>query len=159
MSKPFVIQTKNIQIEVLGTSFYVNAKVDQSTVDVIVKEGKVALIGDDKEKLLLTVGEKGSYDKSRGAFKKEMNRDLNYISWKTKTLVFTNAPLVHVVDKINQTYHSDIVIDNPEIDHCMLTATFDNQPLEIILEVLQETFDLKAVEEDGKILLTGNGCD
>ena len=119
----------------MGTSFYVNAKVEQPTVDVIVHTGKVAIIGDKEERLVLTAGEKGAYNKSNGQLSKEENR------------------------KINQTYHSNITIDNPDIYHCLLTATFEEQSLEIILDVLQETFDLIIEQKDGKILITGNGCE
>jgi len=42
LSKPFIIETKNIQVEVFGTSFYINAKVEQPTVEVIVQTGKVS---------------------------------------------------------------------------------------------------------------------
>jgi ferric-dicitrate binding protein FerR (iron transport regulator) len=159
LSKPFVIETKNTQIEVLGTSFYVNAKVEQPTVDVIVHSGKVAIIGDKEERLVLTAGEKGAYNKSNGQLSKEENRDQNFISWKTRQLIFNNESLVNVVDKLNQTYHSNITIDNPDIYNCLLTATFEEQSIEIILEVLQETFDLIIEQKDGKILITGNGCE
>ncbi|RLC25281.1 MAG: hypothetical protein DRH21_04245 [Deltaproteobacteria bacterium] len=159
MSKPFVIHTKNIQIEVLGTSFYINAKVEQPTIDVFVQTGKVAIIGNNEEKLFLTAGERGTFEKSSGQLTKEHNQDPNFISWKTGKLVFDNESLVNVIDKINQTYHSNITIDNPDIYHCMLTATFEEQPLEIILEVLQETFDLIIEQKDGKILISGNGCE
>ena len=159
LSKPFVIRTKNIQIEVLGTSFYINAKVEQPTVDVIVHTGKVAIIGDKEEKLFLTAGEKGTFNKSNGQLIKKENRDQNFISWKTRQLIFNNESLVNVVDKLNQTYHSNITIDNPDIYNCLLTATFEEQSLEIILEVLQETFDLIIEQKDGKILITGNGCE
>lgn len=159
LSKPFIIQTKNIQVEVLGTSFYVNAKVEQPTVDVFVQTGKVAIIGNKKEKLFLIAGEKGTFNKSNGQLIKEENRDQNFISWKTRQLIFNNESLVNVVDKLNQTYHTNIMIDNPDIYNCLLTATFEEQSLEIILEVLQETFDLIIEQKDGKILITGNGCE
>jgi ferric-dicitrate binding protein FerR (iron transport regulator) len=159
LSKPFVIETKNAQIQVMGTSFYVNAKVEQPTVDVIVHTGKVALIGQKSEKLLLTAGERGIYYKDDKRLEKADNQDRNFISWKTGVLIFEYESLVNVIDKINQTYHSNITIDNPDIYHCMLTATFDGQPLEVVLEVIEETFDLTIENKDGKILITGNGCD
>jgi len=159
LSKPFVIQTKNIQVEVMGTSFYINAKIDQPTVDVVVKTGKVAIISDNNEKLLLTAGEKGTFEKSNQILTKEVNSDPNFMSWKTGKLVFDNESLINVIDKINQTYHSNITIDNPDIYRCRLTATFEEQPLNIILEVLQETFDLIIEKEDGTILISGNGCE
>ncbi len=159
LSKPFVIEIKNIQVEVLGTSFYISAKVEQPTVDVIVHTGKVAIIGNNNEKLFLTAGEKGTFNKSNGQLSKGENLDRNFISWKTKQLIFDNESLVNVVDKINQTYHSNITIDNPDIYNCLLTATFEEQSLEIILEVLQETFDLIVEHKDGIILITGNGCE
>lgn len=157
-SKPFVIKTKNIQIEVLGTSFYINAKEEQPTIDVYVNTGKVAIIGDKEEKLFLTAGEIGIFDKSNNQLTKKENLDPNFISWKTRQLTFENESLVNVIDKINQTYHSNITIENPDIYHCLLTATFEDQPLEIIMEVILETFDLNIEEEDGNILISGNGC-
>ncbi len=158
LSKPFVIKTKNIQVEVIGTSFYINAKEEQSTIDVYVKSGKVAIIGDKEEKLFLIAGEKGTFDKSNNQLTKKENLDPNFISWKTRQLTFENESLVNVIDKINQTYHSNITIENPDIYHCLLTATFEDQPLEIILEVILETFDLNIEKVDGNILISGNEC-
>jgi len=159
LSKPFVIKTKNIQVEVMGTSLYINAKIDQPTVDVVVETGNVAIIGDNDEKLLLTAGEKGIFEKWNHTLTKEVNNDPNFIAWKTGILVFENESLVNVIDKINQTYHSNITIDNPDIYRCRLTATFEEQPLNIILQDLQETFDLIIEQGDGKILISGNGCE
>ena len=149
---PFLIKTDELIIKVLGTSFYVNAKETGSAIEVFVKSGKVSLEALNKQIIILEKGDKGIFNKASSKLMKEENRDPNFISWKTKSLVFDNARLGDVIKKINETYHTKIILDSAALQDCMLTATFEDQPLETILEVIRETFDLKVDQRDGEII-------
>jgi len=41
---------------------------------------------------------------------------------------------------------------------CKLTATFDNEPIQNILEIIQETFNIEIVSEKETIWLKGGSC-
>jgi len=157
--KPFIIQSGEISVEVLGTSFYVNAKPDDSTIEVTVETGKVAVYSVVENKIELIAGDMGTFNKQNKTLSKTLNSDSNFLSWKTKKLVFDNTPLEEVFRKIQETYHVNIQVPNTDILSCRWTALFDNQQLEIVLNVLQETFDLQINQSGEEIILSGTGCN
>jgi len=156
-SKPFVVKAGEADVTVLGTSFYVNAKPDKPDVEVIVSTGRVSLKS-DREEVILTVGEKGTFQKSNGTVWKEVNQDENYISWKTKRLIFQNERLEVVFRKIEETYGSKVRALNHEILDCRLTATFDNQQAATVMEIIGATFGFEVSVQNGEILVSGTAC-
>lgn len=156
--QPFIIETQDINIKVLGTSFFVNSRKQNSTIEVVVNTGKVALKAGDN-KIILKANERGIYNKSSGILHKEKNNDVNYNSWKTKYLIFENAVLYDVIRKINEAYHIHIKIINPEMNNCRITVTFNNQSIDAVLNILQETLDLKIEKHNNYISISGKGCD
>jgi len=158
--KPFVIQTDDVKIEVLGTSFNVHAYEANEKVEVVVNTGKVAVYkrGDKKEKIILHRGEKGIYVKPSESLTTIVNRDVNYLAWKTKKLVFEDMPLDEVVKTLNKVYQSRIVIKDARMMECPITSTFENQSLDVIMEVLKATLNFETIEKEGNIEISGEGC-
>ncbi len=156
--KPFIIEAENIEIEVLGTSFNVDARPDKQFVEVIVNTGKVALRSETGKEVILLKGERGIFSKETGDLVKEANKSKNYLAWKTKKLVFEDDRLADVVKDISEAYDLNIELARPALKDCRLTATYDNLSLDAILNILKETFDLSVVKKDNIILITGEGC-
>jgi ferric-dicitrate binding protein FerR (iron transport regulator) len=157
-TKTFIVQASQVVVKVLGTSFYLNAKAEQPDVQVTVNSGKVSF-GAGTEQVILIAGEQGIFDKEKGTIDKMANEDENFISWKTKKMVFHNEKLEVVFRKIEQTYGTTIIIISPEILECRLTATFDNQSLERVMEILKATFNLEISQQEGLINVAGVGCN
>jgi len=157
-SKIFIVEAGNAIVKVLGTSFYLNAKSDQPDIEVTVSSGKVSF-GSDTEEVILYAGEKGIFNKKKRTVDKLANQDENFISWKTRKLVFHEEQLGTVFRKIEQTYGTTLQIASSEILECRLTATFDNQSLENIMEILKATFNLKVDMQNGLVIVSGNGCN
>ncbi len=157
-TKAFIVQASQVVVKVLGTSFYLNAKAEQPDVQVTVSSGKVSFEA-GTEQVILIAGEKGIFDKEKGTLDKMANEDENFISWKTKKMVFHNEKLEVVFRKIGQTYGATIKIISPEILECRLTATFDNQSLERVMEIIKATFNLEISQQEGLINVAGVGCN
>jgi ferric-dicitrate binding protein FerR (iron transport regulator) len=158
--KPFIISADDIRIAVLGTSFYVNTNAENNNVVVILTEGKVAVYYSSRpsEKIIMSPGEKVEVSKSSNKIAKAANEDDNYIAWKTKKMIFNNTSLGEIVKSINKVYNSNIVIIDKKLDNCRLTATFENQSLDAVLNVLKETLDLNIIKSGSTVELSGNGC-
>jgi ferric-dicitrate binding protein FerR (iron transport regulator) len=156
--KPFIIEAENVEIEVLGTSFNVDARPDKQFVEVIVNTGKVALRSEKGKEIVLLKGERGIFSKETGELVKEANKSKNYLAWKTKKLIFEDDCLADVVKDISEVYDINIVLSSPALKDCRLTAIYDNLSLDAILNILKETFDLSVVKKDNIILVTGEGC-
>lgn len=156
--RPFVIGAGEVQVEVLGTSFYVDARAGQPQVEVIVRSGSVAVTATD-DSIALSPDEKAIYDRSTGALRKEANDNENYLAWKTSVLTFDGAPLERVVFDLNRTFHADISIANPEIAACEVTATYDRQPLEAIIRILEQTLGVEAEIRGKEVVFSGLSCE
>ncbi len=156
--KPFIIEAENTEIEVLGTSFNVDARPDKQFVEVIVNTGRVALRTQKGKEIILVKGERGVFSKETGELIKETNKSRNYLAWKTRKLIFEDDPLADVVKDISEAYDVKIELSGPALNNCRLTATYDNLSLDAVLNVLKETFDLSVSKKDDIILIIGEGC-
>ncbi|MFA6923935.1 MAG: FecR domain-containing protein [Bacteroidales bacterium] len=159
-TKPFIVSTDDINIEVLGTSFYVNTNGANGKVEVVLTEGRVAIYykNNISEKIILASGEKAEISKTEETITKSVNNDENYMAFKTKKIIFNNTSLKELVKTLNKVYHSDIIIKNNKLSDCTVNVSFDNQSLESVLNVLKSTLDIKIKTNGSKIEINGNGC-
>ena len=157
---PFVIDAGEALVEVLGTSFNVNAYRDNPTVEITVESGLVAMSAkeDLKDLIVMMAGSGGSYNKNQRELKLIPTSDPNSISWKTRELFFDASTLREVTELLNKVYDTHIVIMNEELASCPITVTFRDQTLEAILNVLELTLDLQLTREGDEIRLDGEGC-
>ncbi len=160
-TKPFIISNGKVRIEVLGTSFYVNTKNTTGNIDVILSNGKIALYYNDRPsvQVLLTPGEKAEILKEQEKISKSSNDNENFLSWKTKIFVFNDDPMSEIIQALNKVYHANIKLTNNNISNCRITATFDNQSLESILNVLKSTVNLTISYKGSEIEISGDGCE
>lgn len=154
-SRPFIINAGPAQIEVLGTSFNVNAYPDNAAVEVTVSSGLVAMSAkQDRDNLImLNKGNTGVYSKERSALNLIAAGDVNAVAWKTRVLEFNETSLKDVVAALNHTYQTNIVIENSELTDLTITVSFNNQELDAVLNVLASTLDLKIEIRGSKITI------
>lgn len=159
--KPFVVTAGNLQVKVLGTAFYLNARELASKMELILMRGRVAVYYKDKpeEFVVLEPGEKVEVAGDHGKIIKKRNEDENFLAWKTKKLVFKDRTLTEAIALINKVYNSNLIIDNEKVGRCRISAEFDNQSLSAILNVLEVTLGIKAVQNGNQIIINGNGCE
>ncbi|MDW7692738.1 FecR domain-containing protein [Flammeovirgaceae bacterium SG7u.111] len=159
-ASPFFIYAGNTITQVLGTSFSVTSKKDgEVVVDVV--EGSVLFYEEESEEkgVVLIEGEQAVLKPEVSQIVKSKSADPNRQTWHTGVLQFKNMPLAQVVDILTDFYGQEIEIGDDAIKNCHYNATFDNQTLEDVLEVMELSIaGLEVKKEEGKILLTGKGC-
>jgi transmembrane sensor len=158
-SRPFIISAGKAKIKVLGTSFNVNAKPGVGTVEVVVTTGKVQVfcqrpVQQPCNDLILTPGERGVLSNADNQLVKSFNDNPNVIAWKTHDLVFNDTKLTEVIRNLENVYHTEIQLSDPLLNDLVLTAHFDNQTIDFILEVIRLTFNLELSAENGQYFLT-----
>lgn len=153
--KPFLINIANLQIEVLGTSFNLKAVAGAPTYtcDLITGRVKFALLdqtnGHVLEQIVLMPGQRGVYDIKNQQISR-VESPQHAISWKTGVLAFNNAPLVDVMRALEETFGLSVDLD-PKLDNLKLTARFENEKPEKILEAIRVIFDLRIIQTNSKI--------
>lgn len=157
--KPFIIEANDARVEVVGTSFNVLAYDSLGEIEVVVQSGVVKLTGADrKTEVKLQAGDKGIYSKASHQLSSGINKDINFLSWNTRKLVFTEDDLRTVVATLNKTYHTNISIAADVPASCVVTVTFDQQSLEAVLNVLETTLNLTLRTSGNQIEITAAGC-
>jgi len=157
-NKPFVIHAGKAQIKVLGTSFCVNAYPEAKEVEVIVQTGKVQVMNKAAEpaqtnELILVPGDKGTLVYASNTLQKTTNHDPNFIAWKTRNLIFKATSLNEVILNLERVYKVKISLADPKLNDLLLTAQFNNYPLDFILKVIENTFHLEVQEANGQYIV------
>lgn len=150
-NKPFIIKAQDAEVKVLGTSFNINATTNNK-VEVLVKTGKVQFssINKPSNKLILIPGDFASLQESK--LEKTVTRDDNYLSWKTRQIIFRDTKLHEVARVLGRTYQVQIRFQEAELENLALNSTFDHEPLDNILNYMCSPFNL-VYEKQGKIIL------
>ncbi|MBK3519827.1 FecR family protein [Carboxylicivirga marina] len=144
-NKPFVIETAQLKIEVLGTSFNVKAYKGATDSEVIVSSGRVmvdAKLADNN--VVLEAGDAVKYSSLSNTLSTHKIHSPNYKAWKTKEIEFNNTQLSDVFTTIEKTYHIKIELDSlVNIDNEKLNATFSQYSLDHVLDAVCATFNLQ----------------
>lgn len=148
--KPFVITSGTTTIRVVGTSF--NVKLKNGDVEVIVESGKVQ-VSKGKKSIFLKPGEQILVSKTMNNLVKVKTPDLLYNYYRSKTFVADDTPLWRIVEALNEAYGSKIEIRNPAIRELPLNATFNDESLEDILQVISRTFKITIEKRQDRIIL------
>jgi len=153
---PFVINTRDVDIKVLGTSFNVNAYSENAAVEVTVETGEVAVTrhGEVPRTIILKPGNRGVYKKTEETLEITQDIDKNYLAWKTKSFVFEDQTLLDISQQLNRVYQAEIIINSDSLKDARITTTFEDQSLDAILNVLSATLDLDVRKSNGQIILS-----
>lgn len=155
-SHPFVVKTGEVQVQVLGTHFNVEAYPRDREVRTTLLEGSVAVsLPGRSQRLVLAPNERAVYDKTSGRLSQESLADAaDDISWSHGCLNFRSQPLREIVRQLANTYQADIRIADPTLAEYRLTATFDiREGLTHILDLLQAAAGFTCQKENDTIIL------
>jgi ferric-dicitrate binding protein FerR (iron transport regulator) len=144
-SRPFRIRTSHALIEDIGTAFLV--KDSDAGGEVIVTSGKVKLTGkeDAGQPLILSPGQKATILKDKLSVSGLGTS--NFMSWKTGLLDFQQTPLQQVVQDISDHYGTPVsVAPGLRSGEIKVTARFDHQPLNQVLDEIKLTTGLQTVQ-------------
>jgi transmembrane sensor len=154
---PFIIHTQGTDVRVLGTSF--NVRAYDAQVQVLVKIGRVQFSKKNNQ-VILTKGQKGEIlANANTIIKSEVAEVEAFVKEKLNSFVFNKMSLDEVAQTLSQRFGKTIKFGQDNIKNCKLTATFENEKLENIIDVIAETFNLKVDNQVDTIVLSGQGCD
>jgi len=148
--KPFIVETNDASVKVLGTSFNVNAYPQSKKVEVYVETGKVAMHNKQNENniVLLTAGDKATLEKNSDQIVKKAVLQNNYLAWKTRKIFFESASLSEVIETLEHTFGLTLNITDDVDQNQTITATFNQQEPDYILDVVALTLQLD-IKKDG----------
>lgn len=134
---PFIVDSNDMIIKVLGTKFNVTSyKEDAKTYTVLV-EGSVAAHNTilENEEVLLKPGNRAYFENQH--LKTESVNITKYIAWVAGELMFIDDSFGVIANKLGRKYNVKIVNNYHELNNIMITATFKGEDIEQVLKTFQ----------------------
>lgn len=147
--RPFIINVNDVQVKVVGTSF--NVRNEKGKTEIIVETGIVQVIRNG-QLLELKAGERTVIGNDSIAAKTSSGDKL-YNYYVSRTFICDNTPLWKLVDKLNEAYDANIVIGTARLRKLPLNVTFNEESLEVILNIISQTLLVKVSREDNQIII------
>lgn len=151
---PFIVQNPGPEIKVYGTSFNVNSYPDEEVVTVALVEGKISLLIDGKEQFLIP-GQVSYFDKSKKSVSIKSENIDRFICWREGKFIFRDTPLSSILRQLQRQYNVEINLTQPELGNYRYMATFRNENLDQIFELLSLSAPIKYQYEKGVIRSDG----
>jgi len=138
---PFIVNVKQIKITAYGTSFNLMAYADEDRVETSLIDGSVEIFKQLSNGELAHLYKMNQHDhvvylENEDKIQVRTIKDDRYLSWKDGKLIFTEAPFEEVVQKLSRWFNVDIEIEDNRLNGMTLTATFVNETLPQVMELL-----------------------
>lgn len=151
-NSPFIIQSQDYKVHVLGTTFNLNNYEDSEELQLTLCTGKV-LMNFGEEQLKLTPGEQLVLDKTNMHLEREHVNTQNYMLWMQNKLYFNRTPIQEVVRRLERVYNCTIQLDKNVVFNNLLSGTHDNKNLEAVLKSIRLATGIKYKKENGSYIL------
>jgi transmembrane sensor len=136
--RPFLVNTSEISVKVLGTRFNISSYENEKNVEIVLEEGKLIFNSKDMNKsYIMHPNDLVVYDKTLRDFSTEVVEPQKYSSWTTGKLVFRNDPLEVIAKRLGKWYNIDVEVDASSTEDFRWRATFVNESLEEVLSLLK----------------------
>ena len=141
---PFVVSTPcGAKVAAYGTRF--NVDTGEGNARVVLAEGNVNLLLDDRQPIAIRRGEQAFFDAGTGSISLEATNLYEQLAWKDGRIVFRNATLTDVFRRLGQRYNVDIVMHDPEnlSDRYRARVTFTDETIQQIFTYLSAVAPMK----------------
>lgn len=156
--RPFAISAKDLTIEVLGTSFDINAYEGQSQIMVTVESGKVKVFNSAMSggPVYLTKNQKLIYDIPTASYTVadvEANKEM---AWRYGVLRFNKTPVAEVERILERWYDIDLVLADSALYTHKITGEHKNESLASVLQALNFALDVRYTVEGNIVTIQKN---
>ncbi|MCR5659465.1 MAG: FecR domain-containing protein [Bacteroidales bacterium] len=158
-TKPFIIHCDKMDVEVLGTSFLLNANANSDKYFVDLYSGKVKMTafdekGNETAQIELLPGERGVLNLAQGELKA-----MTYPEVKAEELMnervldFNNVVLSTIVETLEYVYEVDIDLDEAYASKKLTVRFSDQETIDEVLETIATVFDFTVSKQNGVYLI------
>ena len=147
-ASPFIIQSQNAFVKVLGTKFNVKSYASDEEIAVALEEGSVDFSANGPENnKLQAIMKPNDYlvfkktDKSMAVVRRD-NMD-KFTSWRQNRIVLDETPIEQVAALLERWYGIDVEIVDKELINYKFSTTIENESLSQVLELLEISSPLR----------------
>lgn len=177
-SCPFIVNTSEINIKVLGTTFNVKSYPDENIVETTLVSGSLEIEtrkagSKKKSQLRLSPNQKATFTKNTSSIllqdiahpadlkpavikkidiEQEVNTDI-ITSWKDDKLVFSRERFEDIAVKLERWYDVQIILEDEEVKNYLFTGTFDKETIEQAIDALKIASSFESSIDKNTILI------
>ncbi|WP_207532912.1 FecR family protein [Desertivirga arenae] len=154
-SQKFVVHTKDLDVQVLGTKFDVNTR--RSQTKVFLKSGKVKLYLTqvNNKEVDMKPGDMVHYSTSNETItRKQVLKPQIYTAWLEKKLVFEDTPLLEIAHFLEDNYGYKVKFNNQELTGLTFTGSIESGNVDLLLTILQKTFNISITKKEGNLFIS-----
>ena len=154
--KPFIVKTKGVSVEVLGTSFNINAYGNTEKIVTTLVEGSVKLnMQGSSVNQILEPAEQAVFDVNSGtAVISKVDVNL-YTAWKDGNLIFYDNSLEDIMTVLTRWYSADALFKNESVKHLRFSGSLDRYgDIKQILDIIKSTGKVNIEINDNTILFS-----
>lgn len=135
----FTVETSKIKIEVIGTTFLINDRIDTDVAQTVLESGAVSvMVNNTGNTLNLNPDELFVYNSIDGTSSVETVNASSYTGWIEDELTFTNILMNELIIQLEKRYNVDIVCNNQRILEIPVSLTVNEEPIDEILFLLSQ---------------------
>lgn len=151
-SKPFIVNTKVHNIEVLGTSFNLTAYERDTIQNIVLVTGAIKIRTESEKETILAPNEMYTYANGQREVK-TVNVE-KYISWRNGIYQYQSEDLGVILTRLARYYGEEIVYTN-DISHLKCSGKLDlKDDLYTVLAGIATTAPIRCKTEDGKYIIS-----
>lgn len=149
--RPFIVNTGETSVKVLGTSFNINAYKDNREIRVVLDEGIVVFATGGNE-YKLNPGQKFIYDKEdKKLFVENLYDSENESLWRSNYVRLNDTPLSETLNILNRKFDAPFKVMDAKVFTYSFNLLTENKPLDYILNELEKIAPLKFIEVNDTI--------
>lgn len=137
--RPFIVNTKECSVEVLGTKFNIDAYSSRDKFETVLMEGsvKVSMLDDPTQAVSLKPNNK--VYRSNGKLLTQKVRNYERYRWKEGLICFVDEPFKVVMEDFEKFYGLTIVVNNQKVTQYLYTGKFkQTDGVDYALSLLQK---------------------
>ena len=153
-AQKFIVHTNELDVQVLGTMFNVNAR--RGKTRVILNSGKVKLFlekQEDKE-VDMKPGELVDFSAKQKVLVKRAVEAGKYSAWVDNKLVFEETTLKEIAQLLKDNYNYNVTFTQQELEKLTFTGTIDSGNIELLFTILKKTFNISIIKEEANITIS-----
>ncbi|UAM97990.1 FecR domain-containing protein [Polaribacter litorisediminis] len=155
---PFIVNNGDVNIRVLGTEFNVSSYPEDATIKTVLVEGSVSLYAtnekyDVKNSTVLKPGFKADWNKSNDVVKVDKADVEMYTAWIDGKIILKHMKFSSIIKKIERHYNVSIQNEDKVLGDEFITATFEDESIEQVLEVINKLHPIEYSVKDNKIVI------
>ncbi len=153
-TRPFIVATRDMDIEVIGTQFNVLSFPENATTQTTLVEGAIKATTKHNNKTIAIVpGQKVDASKTKQNVVVKQVNTYDYTSWLSKKLVFKNESFATILKQLERKFGVIIINENVMLSKKSFTAKFSTETLEEILVSFQQNSNFDYYVKDNAIII------